>query len=74
MQRTDEKGNLYYIFEFTSATKKAKRHAISSVNITNGAHVASAWAVGPRIRLIIRKLPSLYYRTSGRPAARAALS
>lgn len=35
-QRKDENGTVYYTFEFTSATKKAKRHAISSVAISKG--------------------------------------
>ena len=39
-ERTDDKGNVYYTFEFTSAGKKVKRHAISAVNITNGSHPA----------------------------------
>lgn len=37
-QRKDEEGRLYYTFEFTSATSRAKRHAISTIAITNGAH------------------------------------
>lgn len=35
-QRKDEEGRLYYTFEFTSATSRATRHAISTIAIANG--------------------------------------